>query len=94
MTRSCAGFRGTPADKNAVVYELNVNGAKNRDYWLQVSDDGRGFDVDAMLADADGHFGLTGMHERAARMGGRIVVTSSDRGTLVEVSVPCAGRLS
>src|SRR5581483_12519292 len=30
---------GTPADKNAVVYELSVKGAKQRDYWLQVSAD-------------------------------------------------------
>ena len=57
---------------------------------LRVTDDGRGFDVDEILNADSGHYGLTGMQERAARMGGRLTVTSSPRGTVVEASVPCA----
>ncbi len=57
---------------------------------LRVTDDGRGFDVDRILSADSGHYGLTGMQERAARMGGRVTVTSSPCGTLVEASVPCA----
>ena len=37
---------------------------------LRVSDDGRGFDVDAMLSAATGHYGLDG-HARASRARGR-----------------------
>ena len=39
---------------------------------------------------ATGHYGLTGMRERAARVGGRLTVTSSTGGTVVEAIVPCA----
>lgn len=33
---------------------------------LRVTDDGRGFDVHAMLSSDTGHYGLTGMQERGA----------------------------
>ena len=59
---------------------------------LRVTDDGRGFDVDAMLVASSGHYGVTGMHERAARMGGRLAVRSSAGGTVVEASVPRVRR--
>jgi len=54
---------------------------------LRVTDDGRGFDVDAMLSPGTGHYGLTGMRERTARIGGQLAITSSTRGTLVEAIV-------
>lgn len=57
---------------------------------LRVTDDGHGFAVDALLAANSEHCGLAGMQERAARMGGRLTVTSSISGTVVEASVPCA----
>ena len=59
---------------------------------LRITDDGRGFDVDAMLSTGSGHYGLTGMQERAARIGGRLTVTSSATGTIVEATAPCARR--
>jgi ligand-binding sensor domain-containing protein/signal transduction histidine kinase len=42
---------------------------------LQVTDDGLGFDVGQ--AQADNHFGITGMHERMERLGGTLNLTSS-----------------
>lgn len=59
---------------------------------LRVTDDGRGFDVHAMLSSDTGHYGLTGMQERAARIGGRLLVRSSTSGTLVEAIVPGDAR--
>lgn len=57
---------------------------------LRVSDDGSGFDA-ARVADADGHYGLTGMKERAAGVRGAVLVQSAvGEGTRVEVSVPYA----
>lgn len=56
---------------------------------LRVTDDGCGFDVDAMLMTGTAHYGLTGMQERAARIGGRLTVTSSAAGTVVEATAPC-----
>jgi signal transduction histidine kinase len=57
---------------------------------LRVSDNGRGFEVADRLAPGSGHYGLTGMRERAARIGGHLTITSSALGTVVEARVPCA----
>jgi PAS domain S-box-containing protein len=54
---------------------------------LEVSDDGRGFDVGQ--APRDGHFGLTSMQERAQRIGARLTIESDPgRGTSVVVRLP------
>jgi nitrate/nitrite-specific signal transduction histidine kinase len=53
---------------------------------LEVADDGRGFDP--VLAREQGGFGLRGMEERAARLGGKLVVQSSlGEGTRIRVEV-------
>lgn len=58
-----------------------------RMFRLCVQDDGVGFD--ASVAPGEGHFGLTGMTERAKRMAGRIAVTSAPgKGTAIVVEVP------
>ena len=61
------------------------------DVVVRVADDGAGFDVPSMTAaaEADGHFGIVGMRERAEAVGGRLVVTSTpDHGTTVEATIP------
>jgi ligand-binding sensor domain-containing protein len=56
---------------------------------LRVSDNGCGFDVQSALSNVAGHYGVVGMRERAARLGGALELTSSpQRGTLVDVHVP------
>jgi signal transduction histidine kinase len=53
---------------------------------LEVRDDGRGFAVDENLEPRPGHYGLTGMRERAAAIGGTLAVTSEPGvGTTVRV---------
>jgi signal transduction histidine kinase len=59
---------------------------------LRVTDNGAGFDVDAVTA-GNGHYGLLGMRERAERLGGALIITSGGDGTVVEASVPCAPSL-
>jgi signal transduction histidine kinase/ligand-binding sensor domain-containing protein len=54
---------------------------------LRVSDDGAGLSEDA--ATAPGHYGITGMRERAEEVGGTFTLTSAPgRGTTVAVRVP------
>ena len=49
-------------------------------------DDGRGFEAGAETASEAGHFGLTGMRERAASIGGTLEVTSEPGvGTVVRL---------
>lgn len=51
---------------------------------LEVRDNGVGFDPDAPVHG----FGLRGMRNRAARVGGRLTVHSGEHGTAVELEVP------
>jgi len=54
---------------------------------------GSGFDPDAALA-SGATSGLAGMHERAALLGGRLVIQSAPgAGTCVSVALPAAGRI-
>lgn len=58
---------------------------------LTVTDDGRGIagGVDAGRFVAQGHFGLAGMHERAAMIGGKLgVQTATEYGTVVSLELP------
>lgn len=55
---------------------------------LRVTDDGHGFDArQAEAAASAGHFGLTGMRERAQSIGARLRIHSGPRGTVVVVTV-------
>jgi signal transduction histidine kinase len=54
--------------------------------WMEVADDGRGFDPAAVGRE---HFGLRSMRGRVADLGGRLEVASTPgRGTVVRVEVP------
>jgi signal transduction histidine kinase len=56
---------------------------------VRVRDDGRGIDPEILRAGRDGHWGLSGMRERAVRIGGTLRVWSRPgAGTEVELSVP------
>ncbi|HWA94383.1 MAG TPA: two-component regulator propeller domain-containing protein [Terracidiphilus sp.] len=55
---------------------------------LEVRDDGRGFDRDKGEGTRPGHYGMTGMRERAETIGGRLEVTSEPgAGTTVRLTV-------
>jgi signal transduction histidine kinase len=67
----------------ATRVEVEVAGDGN-EVRVRIADDGRGFDADQPTEG----FGLEGMRERAALMGGRLDVATSDRGTVVEARFP------
>ena len=54
---------------------------------LEIEDDGNGFDPAATIA-ATGHFGLSGMKERADKIGAVFTITSHPGQTLVKLVVP------
>lgn len=59
---------------------------RHRTVMLKVSDDGIGFDPEAVKE--QGGFGLRGMEERAARMGGDLIISSGPgTGTCIQVEV-------
>ncbi|MEJ2215570.1 MAG: ATP-binding protein [Gemmatimonadota bacterium] len=54
-----------------------------------IEDDGRGFDVEWVLAVEEGGLGLFGMYERADYIGGRVEIESEpDAGTRVRATIP------
>jgi signal transduction histidine kinase/ligand-binding sensor domain-containing protein len=57
---------------------------------IRVRDDGKGIDPEVLRAHVrEGHYGLTGMRERAKLAGGKLTVWSGlDAGTEVELSIP------
>jgi signal transduction histidine kinase len=60
--------------------------AEDDTVWMEVSDDGRGFDPGAVGPE---HFGLRSMRGRVADLGGRFEVRSTPgRGTVLRVEVP------
>lgn len=61
-----------------------------RELRVRVRDDGTGIDAEVLRAGGrEGHFGLSGMRERAKQVGGKLTIWSSvDAGTEVELRVP------
>ena len=56
---------------------------------LRVRDNGRGIDPQVLDAGREGHWGLTGMRERAARIGGLLKISSNaSAGTEIKLSIP------
>jgi signal transduction histidine kinase len=79
------------ADAGRVEVEMRYDEEQFR---LRVRDDGRGIDTAVLASQGiEGHFGLRGMPERAALIGGKLAVWSEvGAGTEVELRVP-AGEL-
>ena len=72
------------ARANNIVVTMEFTDA---DVGLTVRDDGSGFDP--ARATAGGHFGMIGLRERTAQMGGKLEVESSPgQGTLVKIRIP------
>jgi signal transduction histidine kinase len=59
------------------------------DFILRVTDNGKGISPDIVDQGRQGHFGLRGMRERAARIGGKFnLVTSPTSGTQITLRIP------
>jgi signal transduction histidine kinase len=80
-------IRNACAHSEASQLEVELRYAN--DLALRVADNGTG--IDPAIADMgkDGHFGLQGMRERAARIGGKLTLeSSSNSGTEITLTVP------
>jgi signal transduction histidine kinase/ligand-binding sensor domain-containing protein len=84
---------GSEAIRNALAHahseQLLVTLAHERDLVLRVQDNGVGIDPTMLSGGKDGHFGLRGMRERAARIGAKLTIMSAiGTGTDVTLIVP------
>ncbi len=73
--------------KNIVLVSDPLTGDGKRGFVLRVLNDGEPFDAAAALGPESGHFGLSGMRERAKRNGMRISWGTKDKWTSVKVEV-------
>jgi signal transduction histidine kinase len=75
----------TNVGKHAQASRVRVAiGQSDEALWLEVEDDGVGFDPEAKTSG----FGLAGMRERVALAGGTLEISSAGEGTLVKASLP------
>jgi len=77
-------FRHSDASK--IEVELRYS---DSDLMVRVRDDGCGIDQQVLRHGREGHWGLSGMRERATKIGGKLAVWSRAKGgTEIELSVP------
>jgi ligand-binding sensor domain-containing protein/signal transduction histidine kinase len=70
---------------SALLVELKYG----HDLTVRIKDDGLGIDSSVLDKGKEGHYGLRGMRERAARIGGKFTIVSSTKsGTEITISVP------
>jgi ligand-binding sensor domain-containing protein/signal transduction histidine kinase len=84
---------GFEAIRNAQTHSggtrLEVELRYDLDLVMRIRDNGRGIDPGISKHGRDGHFGLQGMRERSARIGGKLaIIGSSKYGTEVFLAVP------
>ena len=75
--------------KHSQASRLVVELRYTRDLALRVRDNGVGIDPSTAALGKDEHFGLQGMRERAARIGGKLtLVSSANSGTEITLVIP------
>jgi signal transduction histidine kinase len=84
---------GSEAIRNACMHSagsrLEVELSYGQDLAIRIRDDGVGIDPDVADQGKEEHFGLQGMRERVARVGGALILVSSvTSGTSIAVTVP------
>ena len=75
---------------SAVDIRVDVDAEK---VWMEVSDDGKGISKDRLRAAEAGlgnGIGLAGMRERVSELGGSLKIESSEKGTILRISIPLA----
>jgi signal transduction histidine kinase len=76
------------ADAASIQVELHYDAAQ---FSLQVIDDGKGIEPTILNKGSSGHWGLTGLFERASRIGGQLTLDNRDSGGVrVRLIVPAA----
>ena len=83
---------GYEAIRNACLHsaasQLEIELKYSQQLMLRVSDNGIGMDPAIADKGKDDHFGLRGMRERAARIGGKLTVVTSAFGSEIKLIVP------
>ena len=86
---------GAEAIRNARAHSkgqlLSVTLAYSRDIMMRIADDGEGIEPGLLTHGRPGHFGIAGMHERAARIGALLRIEAvATGGSVVALTLPRA----
>jgi signal transduction histidine kinase/ligand-binding sensor domain-containing protein len=74
------------AQAGNIEADITYNGSS---FQLRIRDDGKGIDPGIVAEGRAGHYGVSGMRERAKRIGGKLDVwTGTGAGTEIELSIP------
>lgn len=83
---------GDEAIRNACLHSnghrVDIELVYDLTFLLRVRDDGKGIDSTILKSGKAGHYGLTGMRERAAHIGAKLTVSSSTDGAEIVLRVP------
>ncbi len=63
-------------------------GIADKDIAFTVADNGCGFNPSSHPGVTEGHFGLQGIQERVAQLGGKVLISSSPSGSSISISIP------
>lgn len=75
--------------QHAVASKIDVRLTFDRqELLMEIEDDGRGFEIASVPSSEEGHFGITGMRERAASIKAEFKILSGRNGTKVSLVVP------
>ncbi|WP_353066924.1 two-component regulator propeller domain-containing protein [Tunturibacter psychrotolerans] len=83
---------GDEAIRNACLHSnghrIDIELVYDDNLLLRIRDDGRGIDSTILKSGKAGHYGLTGMRERATHIGAKLVVSGSPEGTEIVLRIP------
>jgi signal transduction histidine kinase len=83
---------GDEAIRNACLHSnghrIDIELVYDANLLLRICDDGRGIDSTILKSGKAGHYGLTGMRERAVHIGAKLVVSGSPEGTEIVLRIP------
>jgi two-component system nitrate/nitrite sensor histidine kinase NarX len=81
--------------KHAFAQHVLIEIEREGDFVLRITDDGVGFDKDALLAKRSQHVGTAIMQERAQMVRAQVVLRSIvQQGTVVELTLPSQERVA
>lgn len=85
-----------------VIQEALINSLKHSDaskimvlvknyseeLYVEINDNGKGFDLEEVLKNSDKHFGMSIMKERITLLSGKIDIVTNTNGTIVKINIP------
>ena len=60
----------------------------SEELYVEINDNGKGFDLEEVLKNSNKHFGMSIMKERITLLSGKIDIVTNTNGTIVKINIP------